>query len=330
MTVGKVQCRARIPDLDLDATPTRPHAEQNFATRGVLNRVGQQVLEHATQQARIGIDEGAGRHDAELEALRPRHRLEGERELRHQLAERDRAAFRFELAGVEPRNIEQRAEDFLDRLEGAVDVVGEALGIGRQRPLDQARRIEPCRIQRLEQIVARRREETRLGEIGVAQRLVDARQLGGPFGDAALERLVGAGEGLRRRYLIGDVEIGRDDATLRHRRGADFEDATRRREVFQKGFTTHRELQEALADVGFDRARAEVAALGAVTQDLLQRHADLSEVSREVQEFAVLAVPADQAHVAVEHAEPVAHLIERRLKKVAVVLERLGSIVEQS
>ena len=91
-----------------------------------------------------------------------------------------------------------------------------------------------------------------------------------------------------------------------------------------------RELHQPVGDELVDVAGAEVAALGAGAQDPVERHADPAQLRRQVQQLAELPVPADQPHVLVEHAEAVAHLVERRLQQVAVVLQRLGGIVEQA
>ena len=89
-------------------------------------------------------------------------------------------------------------------------------------------------------------------------------------------------------------------------------------------------LHQAVGDQLVDVAGAEVAALGAAAQDLVERRADAAELRRQVQQLAELPVPADQPHVLVEHAETVAHLVQRRLQQVAVVLQRLGGIVQQA
>ena len=91
----------------------------------------------------------------------------------------------------------------------------------------------------------------------------------------------------------------------------------------------HREPHQPVGDQLVDRPVAEVAALRAGAQDSVERHADAAELRRQVQQLAELPVPADQPHVLVEHAEAVAHLVERRLQQVAVVLQRLGGVVEQ-
>ena len=103
--LGRLDPWPRIPDLDFDAIAARAHAENYLAARGVLYGVGQQVLQHAPQEPRIRMNKRAGWNDVQLQPLGARHRLEGESELRHDLAEDDRPVFRLQLTGIEPRDV---------------------------------------------------------------------------------------------------------------------------------------------------------------------------------------------------------------------------------
>ena len=80
----------------------------------------------------------------------------------------------------------------------------------------------------------------------------------------------------------------------------------------------------------FNRTRAEIAAFRAPSQHLVERDADAAHVRRQPQNVAELAVPGDQLHVLVEDAKAVAHLIDRRLQQIAVVLNSLRRVVEQA
>ena len=58
----------------------------------------------------------------EREALLARERRELDLELAHQLVDAEAGDLRPHRAGIEPRDVEQRAEDFLHRLERGIDV----------------------------------------------------------------------------------------------------------------------------------------------------------------------------------------------------------------
>ena len=87
---------------------------------------------------------------------------------------------RLEPPGVEPRDVDQHVEDLLHRLQRGVDVARELASWPPSGALDQARRVEPRRVERLQHVVAGGRQEARLVEIGLVglalgdgQRLVD-------------------------------------------------------------------------------------------------------------------------------------------------------------
>src|SRR5690606_9252309 len=126
------------------------------------------------------------------------------------------------------------------------------------------------------------------------------------------------------------VQVGRDDSALRHGRGSDLENAAHGHEMIEEGFALHGETREAVLDVVLHRARAEIAANGTRSQYLLERNADRNQVFRQIEQFAVLAVPADEPHIAIEDAEAVPDLIERGLEKVSIVLQCLRGIIEES
>ena len=110
-------------------------------------------------------------------------------------------------AGVEPRHVEQRAEDFLNRLERGVDIVDQAAVVAAALALDQAGDVEPRRVERLQDVVARRRQELGLGNIGgvglalgARKRGIEPREFLGALAHAPLQRFVGALERFRRLH----------------------------------------------------------------------------------------------------------------------------------
>ena len=207
--------------------------------------------------------------------------------------------------------------------------MGQPLGLFGQRTLDEARCIKARRVERLQQIMARGRKKPGLGEIGLPQRFIHANELCSALGDAPLQGLVCARERLRGSHLIGDVEIGGDDAALRHGRRADFENSTHGKQMIEECLARHGKPREALLDVILGRARAEIAAQSPRPQNVLERRADPHEVLGQIEKLAVLPVPADEAHVAVEHTEAVTDLIERRLQEIPVVLQGFRGIIKK-
>ncbi len=94
-------------------------------------------------------------------------------------------------------------------------------------PLDQARDIEPRRVQRLQDVVAGGGQEARLGDVGVFGRALGQRQLGieprqflGAVAHALFQRGVGALQRFGRLEARRDVGEGDDEAAARHAVGA--------------------------------------------------------------------------------------------------------------
>ncbi len=111
-------------------TSTRPFGR-------IFDRVGNEVLQQPPQQPAVRPHRERARHEDQLEALFARQRLELDLELAQQLVDAEGDDLRLHRAGVEPRNVEQRAEDFLDRLERGIDIADEALVLAAALPLDQ-------------------------------------------------------------------------------------------------------------------------------------------------------------------------------------------------
>ena len=72
---------------------------------------------------------------------------------------------RLHRAGVEARDVEQRGQDLLDRVERGVDVLGEPRVAGVAVALDERGGVEPRGVERLQDVVARRGEEARLRDV---------------------------------------------------------------------------------------------------------------------------------------------------------------------
>ena len=116
------------------------------------------------------------RHEGELEPLLARERRELDLDLAHQLVDAEAGDFRPHRAGIEPRNVEQRAENFLHRLERGIDVVDQPRVLAAALALDQAGDVEPRGVERLQDVVARGGEEARLRDVGLVGLALGARR----------------------------------------------------------------------------------------------------------------------------------------------------------
>ena len=136
-----------------------------------------------------------------------RQRREFDFELPQDIVDPQADEFRLHGAGIEPRDVEQRADDLLDRVERGVDIADQLRRLRRSLALDQAGDVEPRGIERLQDVVAGGGQEAGLGNIGLLGAGLGARQLGveagellGALAHAPLQRLVGAFEFLGRLH----------------------------------------------------------------------------------------------------------------------------------
>ena len=170
------------------------------------------------------------RHEHELQPLGARQRRKLDFKLAHQFVDAEIHDLRLHAAAVEPRNVEQRAEDFLDRFERGIDIADEPGIFARAMAVDQAGDVKPRRIERLQDVVARRGEKPRLGDVGVVRQRLGIGQFGiepfefpRAFAHAHFERRVCAFKRFGRFDARRHVGQRRYDAAAGHRIAAHFD-----------------------------------------------------------------------------------------------------------
>ena len=136
-------------------------------------------------------DEGARRHDHQLDAAAGGDRREGGGQRFEQRLQRERPLLRLEGAGIELGDVEQRIEQRFDGAEAGVDLAAEIVA---RIAVDHRRREQARGMQRLQQVVARRRDEARLAEIGRLGLGAAGLELGRALDHALLQRLGGAAQ----------------------------------------------------------------------------------------------------------------------------------------
>ena len=276
------------------------------------------------------------RHEDELQALGAGDRRELDFEPVQQIVDAEIGEFGLHGAGVEPRNVEQRGENLLDRFERRVDVRHQIGVFAGALALDQARHIKPRRIERLQNVVARRGDEARLRHIGFVglglgafELGIEPRQFAGALAHAALQRRIGAFQRFGGFHARRDIGEGRDQAAMRHAIGAHFDDQTAIGEAFEERLVFRRVMGDALGDEFVGILAVALGILGDVAQDFGERGADAGEAVRQIEDLAELAVPAHQRLFLVEHRDALAHVVERGLQDLAVVMDRGIGVVEQ-
>ena len=156
--------------------------------------------------------------------------------------------FRLHRAGVEPGDVQQRREDFFDRFQRGVDIRHQIGIVTVALALDQAGDVKPRGIERLQDVMARRRDEPRLRHVGVIGFRLRALELGiepgefaGALAHAALQRRIGALQRFGRLHGRRDVGKGRDQAAVRHAVRTHFDHQAAFGETFEErlGFASY-------------------------------------------------------------------------------------------
>src|ERR1700728_344132 len=324
-----------VVDLDAQALAASPASHQHAPRRRVFDRVGDEILQQSPQQAAVRTHRQRARHEDDVETLFPRQRRKFHLEALQQFVDAEIGHLRLHRAGVEPRNVEQGGEYLLDRLERGVDVAHEIAIFAAALAFDQAGHVKTRGIERLQDVVARGGDETRLRGVGFV-RLglgalkfgIEPRQLPGALAHAALQRGIGALERFGRLYARRDVGEGRNQAAIGHAVGANLDDQAAFGEAFEEGLAFAGVFGNALGHLPVE-ARRVARALRDMAEDLVERDADAGEPVRQIEDLAELAVPAEQRQLLVEHRDPLPDVVERGLQNLAIVVDRRIGVVEK-
>ena len=276
---------AGIPDFDAQSFRVSPATDQHLASHGILDRVGDQVLQQPAHQAPVGPDREPRRRKTKPEPFRARQRRELDFEHAHEVGDRDVGDLRSGGPGVKPRDIQEGAEDFLDRFQRHVDLAGEirALVIAADPggPFRERAGVEPRSVEGLKDVVARGGEEARLGEVrllrdglGARKLRVQPLQFGGALVDPFLEELVGRLERLLGLHGLCHVGVGRDDAAVGQPGRADLDHAVGGEQPEPRRLVIVEERGDPLGDEVFRISRSIGAAGGVEADDLVEPDAE--------------------------------------------------------
>src|SRR5258706_6061492 len=183
----------RIPDFDPQISAALASADQNTAAGGVPDRVGHQIEKDLLQEHEVTANPCVSWNNSKVQAAVPCGACERRLDPLEQLGHGKFGDVRSQRAGVEPGNIEERLEQLIHHGDRGIDALNESLPLGGGRGGAKLRNEQPQGMQRLSQIVARRRQKPgfcRIGEL----------ELMGPLLDLAFERRVGILE-LRRHAI---------------------------------------------------------------------------------------------------------------------------------
>ena len=123
---------------------------------------------------------------------------------------------------------------------------------------------------------------------------------------------------------LGDVLEGRDPAAARHRPVAHRDDAPVRQFAMHRHRVVDRKRGAgALAKLVDGQPLLVATGADQLFHDLALGHADAQHVPRQAEHVAIAVVDDDEAAVGVEHAEPLAHVLERGVEAPDLLGERV-------
>ena len=166
-----------------------------------------------------------GANDEPDAALR-RHRRELLQQRIQQVADVELGDLGAHATGVEARDVEQAFQQFAGRGQRIVDALGEPAqiavlaGAAAQRGVEQARGAE-----RLQQVVARGDDETRLRLVRLLGLRHRGRELARALFDSQLQRFVDFAQALFGALVAGDVAERGDEAAIGQRLAAQLDHA---------------------------------------------------------------------------------------------------------
>src|SRR5579872_5429146 len=97
-----------VPHLDREAPAAPAAADHQAAPARIPDGIGDEILQHAPEQRRIGDHHRPRRHHAEVEPALLGNRLEGRADALDDVADDDWTRLRLERAGVELGYVEER------------------------------------------------------------------------------------------------------------------------------------------------------------------------------------------------------------------------------
>ena len=232
--------------------------------------------------------------------------------------------------GVQARDVQQVFEQFAGSGQRIVDALGEPAQIAVRRRAAAQRRIEQaCGSERLQQVVARRHDETRLRLIGELSLRHRGRELARAFFDTQLQCLVDFAQALCGALVAGDVAECGDETAVRQRLAAQLDDAPIRAASLRGLGGTRAHVRDALAGVLRRIARAAPTPFRVVADQLFDGLAGEHEARRVFEKIEVALIPRHQAHLGVHHADALRQVVHHGFEQFAIEAQFARRLVEQ-
>ena len=205
--VGNAAPGVADEQLHRPAPSTRPH--QHPAGIRIADSVGQQILQHGTQQVAVGRDPQAAGHHGQVQTLGLGYGCELAAQFVEQPAQRQPRDIGPHAAGLQLGQVQQGGQQTVGAVDGAVRVDGQGAAgrVFQRRLLLQGGDEQAGGVQRLQQVVAGGGQEPGLGGSGVLGHAPSLVQSGGAVRHARLQPFVGLFQLTRGLAQGGDVGV---------------------------------------------------------------------------------------------------------------------------
>ena len=204
--------------------------------------------------------------------------------------------------------------------------VPRGLAMTRAKPLFQGVGEQLRGVQRLQQVVADRRQEVGLGLVGALRGFAGTGQLPGALGHALFQGLVGALELALGGAEGGDVGEGGHVAAAGHRVAADLDGATVGQPTLGQVRRTRAHVFQTAPATRLDIAFADQAGGNVVAHQVEHRTSHLEQAVRVVEQVRIGLVPGHHAQLGVDHADALAHVGQRRRQHALVETQVLRGL----
>ena len=172
---------AAVADFESQEAVTAATADHDSADRRITHGIRYQIEEDSLEQNEIAADPGAVRYDPQAQILFSCGSGERHLDPLEQLIDREVRDAGSEHAGIEPGNIQKRVEQLIHIGDGGIDSRYDPAPFGLILFGAQLREEQVQRMERLPQVMARRCQKARFGQIGLLKLVIEASQfLGHP------------------------------------------------------------------------------------------------------------------------------------------------------
>ncbi len=182
-------------------------------------------------------------------------------------------------------------------------------------------------MQRLQQVVPHRGQEAALGIVGALSLALGRLQQGGAFAHALFQRFVAALELALAAAKRGDIGEGGHKTAARHRVAADLDNlAIRKHPLGQMRRASAHEGQPPVHRTLVATARRHC--LQCPAGQINNWAAHLQQFIGESKHARIWPVPRHQPLLAVDHADALAHVLQRRLQHLLTEAQILGGFAD--